>query len=206
MINKKSFFLALGLVVVPLLVLWLLNLGKQNFNSLPFVGERIPPDGITIKDTIYYTIPPYSFVDQNGNVIPGQNEIFKDAVTNGSGVYTDTYFDYENSTVYFSLENADVEQLSAPYSFPREAFINDFFENSISDNWAQYDDGVEAILPIDGFGKKFNFVSKNFIEYPSPNPVIVDNDDPDITILLFPPPMVELLPIFVLLYPPLKVE
>lgn len=117
-------------------------------------------------------------VDQNGNVIPGQNEIFKDAVTNGSGVYTDTYFDYENSTVYFSLENADVEQLSAPYSFPREAFINDFFENSISDNWAQYDDGVEAILPIDGFGKKFNFVSKNFIEYPSPNPVIVDNNFP----------------------------
>jgi protein SCO1/2 len=69
MINKKSFFLALGLVVVPLLVLWLLNLGKQNFNSLPFVGERIPPDGITIKDTIYYTVPSYSFVDQNGNMV-----------------------------------------------------------------------------------------------------------------------------------------
>ena len=108
-------------------------------------------------------------VDKNGEIITAQQEIFKDSVIT-NGVYSGTYFDYDNSTVYFILEDADDEQTSAPYSFPREAFINNFFENSISEQWTQYDDGIEALLPVDGFGKKFNFVSKNFIAYPSPNP------------------------------------
>jgi protein SCO1/2 len=66
MLNKKTFVLALGLIIVPLLVLWVLNLGKQNYNSLPYIGERIPPDGTEVLDTIYYQVPPFSFIDQQG--------------------------------------------------------------------------------------------------------------------------------------------
>jgi protein SCO1/2 len=68
MLNKKTFVLALGLIAVPLLVLWVLSLGKQNFNSLPYIGEKIPPDGVNVKDTIYYEVPAFSFTDQEGKL------------------------------------------------------------------------------------------------------------------------------------------
>ena len=107
--------------------------------------------------------------NRDGNEITGQLEIFKEASVDGNGLYIDSYFDYENSIAYFCLTNADDEQTSAPYSFPRESFVNSFFDNSISDSWAQYDDGIEANLPVDGFGKKFNFISNNFVIFPSPD-------------------------------------
>ena len=115
--------------------------------------------------------------DKNGNTISGQSEIFKDAVFE-QNVYTGTCFDYNDSTLYFALADSDDEQTSAPYSFPREPFVNGFLENSISDVWAQYDDGIEAVLPVDGFGKKFNFVSNNFIAFPSPDPKTVGDNIP----------------------------
>ena len=143
------------------------NLNLEIYDSFGVLRDRVLYEGVAPAQTT----PGFrQTVDKNGNVISGQQEIFKDATVNINGIYSGTYFDYENSTVYFALEDSDIEQTSAPYSFPREPFINSFFENSISDQWAQYDDGIEALLPVDGFGKKFNFVSKNFVIYPSPNP------------------------------------
>lgn len=151
------------------------DLSLEVYDSFGVLKDRVLYEGVAPQQIT----PGFrQTVDRNGNVIANQNEIFKDAATNNANVYTDTYFDYENSTLYFALENSDDQQTSAPYSFPREPFVNSFFENSISDQWTQYDDGIEATLPIDGFGKKFNFVAKNFIIYPSPDPVTQELEFP----------------------------
>ncbi len=67
--NRKQIYIALGLVTVPLFILWILSYSKQNFNSLNYLGEKISPDGNEVKDTIYYVVPPYSFIDQQGDSI-----------------------------------------------------------------------------------------------------------------------------------------
>ncbi|MDZ4666664.1 MAG: SCO family protein [bacterium] len=63
--KRKGFWITMGLLVVPLVIFTLLNLGTQNFKTLPFYGERIPPNGNTQLDTIYHKIPNFSVVDQN---------------------------------------------------------------------------------------------------------------------------------------------
>jgi len=68
---KRSSLIALGLIVVPILVFWVFNQGKQNFGNLPYYGEKFIPDGS--KDTVFYTVPPFSLLDQTGNTITEKN-------------------------------------------------------------------------------------------------------------------------------------
>ena len=151
---------------------------KQNSNfNLEVYENGVIKDRILFESVAPGQITPgvRQETKTNGDTISGQVEIFKESTTDISGVYKDTYFDYDNSLVYFSLNDSDEEQLSAPYSFPRESFINSLFDNSISDAWVQYDDGIEAVLPVDGYGKKYNFISNNFIFFPSPDPASGNN-------------------------------
>jgi protein SCO1/2 len=67
--KKKGFFIATGLLVVPVAIFYMLNAGSQNFKKLGYLGERISPDGIGIKDTIYYTVPDFSGIDQSGDTL-----------------------------------------------------------------------------------------------------------------------------------------
>lgn len=64
--GKKHFFIAIGILVVPIAIFFILNQAKHSFGTLPILGERIPPDGVTIKDTIYYQVPPFEMWDQTG--------------------------------------------------------------------------------------------------------------------------------------------
>jgi protein SCO1/2 len=66
--NKKSFLIALGLLVVPILIYWLLSLANHTFIGLPYYGERIPPEG-TNKDTIYYSVPDFNLTSQFGEPV-----------------------------------------------------------------------------------------------------------------------------------------
>lgn len=66
--NKKSFWIALGLLVVPILIYWVLSLANHTFVGLPYYGERIPPEGDQ-KDTIYYTVPDFKLVSQFGDTV-----------------------------------------------------------------------------------------------------------------------------------------
>jgi protein SCO1/2 len=66
--NKKSFFVALGLLVVPIVIYWLLSLGTHTFTSLPIYGERIAPEGDQ-KDTIFYKVPDFRLVSQFGDTV-----------------------------------------------------------------------------------------------------------------------------------------
>lgn len=155
---------------------------KQNTDLVLEIYDQydILRDRIVYENVAYGQVTPGIRVetDKDGHQIQNQIEIFKDPEVDINGVYSLTYFDYANSKIYFSLINADSEQTSAPYSFPKDPFVNNLFENSISDQWAQYDDGIEASLPVDGFGKKYNFIASNFITFPSPDPVVKDNEFP----------------------------
>jgi protein SCO1/2 len=66
--NKKSFFVALGLIVAPIVIYWLLSLGTHSFSSLPIYGERIAPEGDQ-KDTIFYAVPDFKLVSQFGDTV-----------------------------------------------------------------------------------------------------------------------------------------
>ena len=71
--KKKGFFIATGLLVVPVVIFYMLNAGIQNFKKLGYLGERIAPDGIGIKDTIYYTVPAFMGIDQSGDTLLSNN-------------------------------------------------------------------------------------------------------------------------------------
>lgn len=145
------------------------DINLEIYDSFGFLKDRILFENVFVGQMAPGT---RQYSDKNGNTINNQVEIFKDPDFGADGNPRYTYFDYNNSTIVISLNDSDDEQNSAPYSFPREPFINGFLENSISDNWSLYDDGLEALVPIDGFGKKFNFIAKNFMMFPSPSTTV----------------------------------
>jgi protein SCO1/2 len=65
--NKGPFFIALGLIVAPIVIYGLLSLSKQNFNSLPYYGEKFVPEGS--KDTVYYKVPDFKLTNQFGETV-----------------------------------------------------------------------------------------------------------------------------------------
>lgn len=71
--KKKHVFLGLGIIIFPIIVFYMLNVGKPHYKSLPIFGEKIEPNGKDILDTIYYTVPNFKVVNQNGDSITQQN-------------------------------------------------------------------------------------------------------------------------------------
>ncbi|MDQ3049167.1 MAG: SCO family protein [Bacteroidota bacterium] len=57
----------LFLLSFPSVLYVVLTTGKHNFIHLPFLGEKSP--GVNGKDTIYHSIPPFSFINQDGKTI-----------------------------------------------------------------------------------------------------------------------------------------
>jgi protein SCO1/2 len=67
---KKKLLILLFLLSFPSVFYVVLTTGKHNFVHLPFYGEReLASNG---KDTIYHSIPPFSFINQNGDTITGK--------------------------------------------------------------------------------------------------------------------------------------
>lgn len=71
--SNKVIFTVLGLIAVPILIFYIFNAGEQRFNSLPYLGERIEPNGADIKDTIYYTVPDFKLIAHTGETITNSN-------------------------------------------------------------------------------------------------------------------------------------
>jgi protein SCO1/2 len=68
--KKASFtgklFVLLAILVLPSLAYLLMTTGQNNFKKLPYLW----PQSVDEKgDTVFQTIPPFSFVDQNGNTV-----------------------------------------------------------------------------------------------------------------------------------------
>jgi protein SCO1/2 len=71
--NKKSakrILAVVGILFFPSLFWLLLTTGKNNFRHLPFIG----PFDVTEKgDTVYHSIPAFSFINQEGKTITGND-------------------------------------------------------------------------------------------------------------------------------------
>lgn len=63
--RRKLLLLVVLLGIVPIGFL-VLRTAKHQFGSLPYIGER---DVIAPGDTAYWTVPPFSFIDQNGSTV-----------------------------------------------------------------------------------------------------------------------------------------
>lgn len=65
--------LVLLALLSSVLVIWNCSSKKDDQKELPFLGfkqtEEKTVDGISVTDTIYHTIAPFSFIDQDGNSI-----------------------------------------------------------------------------------------------------------------------------------------
>lgn len=71
--SKKKYFLILLLLLAPALILLYLARADHNFSYLPVYGEKFVEyntvDGMEVADTVYHTIPHFSFIDQDSNVV-----------------------------------------------------------------------------------------------------------------------------------------
>ncbi len=68
---KKKIIILLFLLTFPSVLYVILTTGKTNFIHLPYIGEReLATNG---KDTIYHSIQPFSFVNQDGKIITDKN-------------------------------------------------------------------------------------------------------------------------------------
>jgi protein SCO1/2 len=68
-VKKKGTILVILLFILtfPSVLYVILATGKTNFICLPYIGEReLASNG---KDTIYHTVQPFSFLDQDGKII-----------------------------------------------------------------------------------------------------------------------------------------
>ena len=83
---KNKIIILLFLLSFPSVFYVILTTGKHNFIHLPFYGEKLAP--AKGKDTIYYTVPPFSFVNQDGNNITDK--------TYDGKIYVADYFYTEN--------------------------------------------------------------------------------------------------------------
>lgn len=66
--KRKGFWLATGILVIPVVLFYIFNAGSQNYERLPYLGEKIPPTSLN-NDTIFYTIPDFEVLDQSGKAI-----------------------------------------------------------------------------------------------------------------------------------------
>ena len=67
--KRKNFYVAIAVIIIPVIIYFIGRAGKQNYNYLPFFGEKIAPNGADIKDTIYYTVPDFTVTSQIGKTI-----------------------------------------------------------------------------------------------------------------------------------------
>jgi protein SCO1/2 len=84
-----SFYILLIVLAGPLIFFAFLKLGKYQMIPLPIIGERDVvvvknEDGSSSTDTVYHTVPAFSFTDQYGNIVTEKNF--------DSGIYVANFF------------------------------------------------------------------------------------------------------------------
>lgn len=69
----KKWLILFALFVLPGAIILFLASGTHNFKKLRYYGQHTPFDtvinGEAVVDTIYYTVPPFSFTNQDGQTI-----------------------------------------------------------------------------------------------------------------------------------------
>lgn len=88
---KSKIFILLFLLTFPSVFYVILSTGKvAHFINLPYYGKKIP--GKTVKDTVYFSVPPFQFVNQDGKVI-------SDKTLEGKIYVANYFFTKDNSVV-----------------------------------------------------------------------------------------------------------
>lgn len=64
--ERKKFLILLLLLIGPGLILIYLSKGDNAFKILPYYGEKYAESP---RDTVYHTVPDFSFIDQFGNTV-----------------------------------------------------------------------------------------------------------------------------------------
>lgn len=66
--NRRKYFILLLLLIGPGLILIFLSKGDNAFKVLPYYGEKytVASDSNTGVDTVYHSVPDFSFINQNG--------------------------------------------------------------------------------------------------------------------------------------------
>lgn len=70
--KRRDFYIAAGVIVVPVLLIFTCHLGRQKMKHLPIYGEKIAPETAG-QDTIYYQVPDFHVTDQTGAPISQKN-------------------------------------------------------------------------------------------------------------------------------------
>lgn len=68
--RSKQFLFLFALLLFPSLLYIFLSTGKHKFTQLPYFG---PKEVNSSGDTIYHSIPPFSFINQDGKTITNNN-------------------------------------------------------------------------------------------------------------------------------------
>lgn len=71
--KKLHFLLGIGILIIPVIIFYMLNVGKPQYMKLPIYGEKVYPDGKDVKDTIYYQVPDFKVANQYGDSISQAN-------------------------------------------------------------------------------------------------------------------------------------
>jgi protein SCO1/2 len=82
--SSRSFFIAIAVIVVPVLIYLIMKTGKQHYSRLPIFGEKVEPNGVDIKDTIFYTVPDFKVTSQTGETVTQK--------TFGNSIYIANFF------------------------------------------------------------------------------------------------------------------
>jgi protein SCO1/2 len=139
--KRTSFFIAIAVIVVPILIYFLLHAGKQNFKSLPVFGEKVAPNGDDIKDTIFYTVPDFKVTSQTGETITQK--------TFSGSIYIANFFFASCKDVCPKM-NAKVETI---YAKAKEYAEVKFISFSV-------DPENDSVPVLANYAKKFNADSK----------------------------------------------
>lgn len=74
---KKQYYILIIIILFPSLIYLLLTTGKHHFIKLPYYGNREAVvktvDGKQKTDTLYHTVAPFKFINQNGDTITEKN-------------------------------------------------------------------------------------------------------------------------------------
>lgn len=68
--KRKKFIILFTLLAVVPATLLILRSAQHTFSTLPYLGEK---DVNAPGDTTYFTVPPFTFTDQNGHVVSDRN-------------------------------------------------------------------------------------------------------------------------------------
>jgi len=65
--KRKNFFIAISVIIIPVLIYFIGKAGKQKYNTLPYYGEKVLPNGSS--DTVFYSIPDFKVISQTGEFV-----------------------------------------------------------------------------------------------------------------------------------------